>query len=120
MKNLNEANRWTLAVAAVFLVMTAGSALAVPTIVWTGMNYPSAISSDGSVVAGNDASGSYETFRWTELTGAVLLGGNTGATGGGAGIPDISNNGLHVSATVMAPDTMRTQGCLLYTSRCRR
>jgi len=100
-----------LAALAACLTLTAGAAFAVPTVAWTGANYPSDISADGSVVVGNSSDGTYETFRWTELTGAVMLGGSTASIGTGAGIPEVSNDGQHVSATVIDPDSTRaTQG----------
>ena len=89
-----------------FLFLTAGSGFAVPSITWTGNNYPWDISADGSVVVGNNADGSWHAFRWTELTGPVSLGKGTGT-----GTPDVSDDGLRVSATVFAPDSVfATQG----------
>lgn len=112
MKFLNHTSGRTTA-AAVFacLALMTGAATAVPTITWTGNNYPSDISADGSVVVGNTAEGLYETFRWTELTGPVPLGRHTGYSGGGAGSPEVSDDGLHVSATISTPDSLfSTQG----------
>ena len=116
----------TLAAVLACLTMMVGTSLAVPTIAWTGTNYPSDMSADGSVVVGNSADGVYETFRWTELTGAVLLGRHTGFSGGGAGIPEVSDNGNHISATIATEDSLYatqgiwTKGRRLGTSPCRR
>ena len=64
----------------------------------------SSVSADGSVIVGNQY-GSYETFRWTEQTGAVLLGrGTVAVLGVGAGIPCVSNDGNHISATILSDD----------------
>ena len=61
--------------------------------------------------SGNTYDGNYEAFRWTELTGLVTLGAHTGSLGIGAGTPDISDDGLRISATVLSPDsTAATQG----------
>ena len=96
--------------AALFLL--AGVATAEPTITWLGPNYPTDLSSDGSVAVGNTGDGLYETFRWTAATGVVRLGMSTGATiGGGAGTPDVSDDGRRVSATIITADTTyATQG----------
>jgi len=70
------------------------------------------ITPDGTVVIGN-ASGTYETFRWTALDGFELLGGSTAGMGSGAGTPDVSADGAHASATIadVATDsTYITQG----------
>lgn len=69
------------------------------------LNYIGAsVSADGSVIVGNQY-GSYETFRWTQETGAVLLGrGTVAAIGVGAGIPRVSNDGNHISATILSDD----------------
>jgi len=66
------------------------------------------ISADGSVIVGNQL-GSYETFRWTQETGYVLLGRGTVATiGAGAGAPEVSHDGTRVSATVLSADETAT------------
>jgi uncharacterized membrane protein len=89
------------------LTLTGGTAQATPSIAWTGYNYPLDISADGSVVVGNTADGLYETFRWTAVTGAVPLGMHTAGLGGG-GTPDVSDDGLHVSATIITADSLYT------------
>jgi hypothetical protein len=94
------------------LVLGAVPAQAQPTIEWLGNCFPSDISADGSVIAGNTADGNYETFRWTPDAGLVPLGQSTGAVfGTGGGTPDISDDGNRVSATVVNADsTYSTQG----------
>ena len=55
---------------------------------------------DGTVAAGNMI-GPYETFRWTALSGPVLLGRATLPTLGiAAGSPDISHDGTRISASI--------------------
>ncbi len=99
----------TIVVALVCLLASAAAAL--PTIAWTGDNFPSDISADGSVVVGNSNDGNYETFRWTALTGAVYLGMHTGNLDSGGGTPDVSDDGLRVSATIITADSLyATQG----------
>ncbi len=74
--------------------------------------YACDITPDGTVVIGN-ATGTYETFRWTALDGFELLGGSTAGMGSGAGTPDVSADGTHASATIadVATDsTYITQG----------
>jgi uncharacterized membrane protein len=69
------------------------------------------ISADGSVVVGNTV-GAYETFRWTQSTGIVPLGRATAPVlGVGAGTPDVSWDGNHISATILDDTgTLATQG----------
>ncbi len=112
MRTLNIKTGWSaLALAAACLTLATGAALAVPSITWTGNNFPWDISADGSVVAGNTADGNYSAFRWTELSGAIDLGMHTGGLAAGGGTPDISDDGLHVSATVITADSLyATQG----------
>jgi uncharacterized membrane protein len=76
-----------------------------------GPGYATAISADGSAVAGN-TQGDYETFRWTEEEGIVPLGRATvPVLGSGAGTPDISADGTRISATILGADsTYITQG----------
>ncbi|RLA57632.1 MAG: hypothetical protein DRR04_12470 [Gammaproteobacteria bacterium] len=101
----------TLATVLACLTLTVGASLAVPTFTSTGTNFPWGMSADGSVVVGNTGDGNYEAFRWTELTGAVGLGMHTGNIPAGGGVPDISDDGLHVSATIITADsTLATQG----------
>jgi uncharacterized membrane protein len=65
------------------------------------------MSADGTVVVGNTI-GSYETFRWTADTGIVTLGRVASSP---AGSPDVSADGLRVSATIGSEDgTYVTQG----------
>jgi hypothetical protein len=94
------------------LLMMAGPALADPTIVWIGNDYPTDMNADGTVVVGNLGDGSYDVFRWTADSGVVPLGQSTARTiGGGAGSPDVSDDGNHVSASVVDADTLyQTQG----------
>lgn len=66
------------------------------------------VSADGNVIVGNQV-GPYETFRWTEETGFVLLGrGTVAPLGAGAGSPDVSHDGTRVSATVLSADETAT------------
>lgn len=77
-----------------------------------GEFYASAVSADGSVIAGNTADNAFETVRWTAETGAVRLGRATvPVLGTGAGIPGISDDGTRISATILSDDeTYQTQG----------
>lgn len=70
------------------------------------------ISADGSVIVGNVVGdGSFETFRWTQATGAVRLGRATvPVLGTGAGSPDVSWDGTRVSATILGDDNFATTG----------
>ncbi|MFT5314555.1 MAG: hypothetical protein ACI9UK_000376 [Candidatus Krumholzibacteriia bacterium] len=92
-------------------LLLATPASAVPGIEWLGNNYPFDMSSDGTAVAGNTAVG-FDAFRWTPTTGVIELGMSTSQVlGNGAGTPDISDDGLRVSATVITPDSLyATQG----------
>jgi hypothetical protein len=68
---------------------------------------PISVSSNGSVVVGND--GSYTSFRWTQATGLVSLG--RPQTGGGGGVPGVSADGTRVGYGIGSLDgTYRTQG----------
>jgi hypothetical protein len=95
-----------LALAAVAAIsLTAGPALAAGTIVWLGFNFPHDLSADGSAAAGNTGP-EYDAFRWTADVGVVNLGMSTTTVfGQGGGTPDISDDGLSVSATVITPDS---------------
>jgi uncharacterized membrane protein len=63
------------------------------------------ISDDGTVVVGN-TNGAYETFRWTQEDGMVLLGlATVPVLGVGAGTPDVSDDGVHASATILGRDS---------------
>lgn len=71
--------------------------------------YPLDMSADGSVIVGNDMN--FDAVRWTESTGAVLLGRGTSSLGRGAGSPDISDDGQWISATITTANGMLvTQG----------
>lgn len=67
-----------------------------------GNIYPADMSTDGSVIVGNDVV--YETVRWTESGGLVNLGRGTQSLGRGAGTPDVSDDGTRVSATILTSD----------------
>jgi len=87
-------------------------AMADPTLEWIGYNFPHDLSADGSVVVGNTNDNLYETFRWTPEAGVVRLGmSSIEVFGVGGGTPDVSDDGNHVSATVINADsTWVTQG----------
>jgi uncharacterized membrane protein len=73
------------------------------TLEFIGNFWATDMSSDGSVVVGNDQS--FETTRWTVDAGAVNLGrGTFAALGRGAGAPKVSANGEKVSATILTDD----------------
>lgn len=77
-----------------------------------GEFYATAVSADGSVVAGNSADNIFETVRWTDGGGVQRLGRATVPTlGTGAGTPDISYDGTRISGTILSDDgTHMTQG----------
>ncbi len=86
------------------LLLVSTAAWGQVTIEWIGEGAATAISHDGSVVVGN-SNGEYETFRWTSATGMQHLGrSTTGVLGGGAGGPDVSDDGLYISATILGED----------------
>ena len=67
--------------------------------------YGTSLSSDGSVMAGN-LQGNYETFRWTQAGGIEPLGmSSVEVLGRGAGTPDISDDGMKISATILGADS---------------
>jgi len=67
--------------------------------------YPTAVSNDGSVVAGNTV-GAYEPFRWTLATGLVNLGhGSVPVLSRGGGTPGISADGTRVASTIISDDS---------------
>ncbi len=103
---------WTFVAATLGLLLAIASPASAQTINWIGSYFALDMSADGSVVVGNTADGKYETFRWTEATGVVRLGMSTADVGvGGAGTPDVSDDGNHVSATIgLYPDSLATQG----------
>jgi hypothetical protein len=68
--------------------------------------YPLAVSNDGSVVAGQLASGSYGAFRWTQGSGVVPLGRDQKVgTGGTVGI---SADGVVIASSIGSPDSSYT------------
>ena len=68
---------------------------------------PTSVSSNGSVITGND--NSFTSFRWTQATGMVSLGRPQGGSGGG--IPGISADGTRIGYSIGSLDgTYRTQG----------
>lgn len=98
--------------AAVTLLISASCAAHAQHAIFLNPGYiASDLSADGSVAAGN-LIGPYETFRWTEATGEVLLGEATSPVlGTGAGSPDISYDGTRISATILTEDALwATQG----------
>jgi probable HAF family extracellular repeat protein len=67
--------------------------------------YPTAISNNGSVVAGNTA-GAYEPYRWTLATGLVNLGhGSLPVIGRTAGAPGMSADGTRIASTIISDDS---------------
>ena len=67
--------------------------------------YPTAVSNDGSVVAGNTV-GSYEAYRWTLATGLVNLGhGSAAVLGRSAGVPGMSADGTRIAGTIISDDS---------------
>jgi uncharacterized membrane protein len=71
--------------------------------------YPISVSSDGSVVVGNGATGQYIPFRWSQATGFVSLG--RPQNGGAGGQPGVSADGRRVASSIGSLDnTYTTQG----------
>ena len=71
--------------------------------------YPLSVSSDGSVVVGNGATGQYIPFRWSQATGFVSLG--RPQNGGAGGQPGVSADGRQVASSIGSLDgTYTTQG----------
>ncbi|MBO6512641.1 MAG: hypothetical protein JJ974_01580 [Phycisphaerales bacterium] len=71
--------------------------------------YPLDMSTDGSVIVGNDVR--FDPVRWTRGTGVESLGRGTSVLGVGAGTPDVSDDGSKISATIITADgTLATQG----------
>ncbi|MDF1810555.1 MAG: GC-type dockerin domain-anchored protein [Phycisphaerales bacterium] len=96
--------------ALLILSTIAGSAIAqdVQFDLYPGM-YPLDMSSDGSVIVGNDQN--FDAVRWTKATGIVPLGRGTSSLGIGAGSPDISDDGTRISATITTANGLfATQG----------
>jgi uncharacterized membrane protein len=75
-----------------------------------GEGQATGINADGRVVVGN-MNGTFEAFRWTPLTGIQPLGRSSSWAGVQAGTPDVSSDGLYVSATISSLDsTYATMG----------
>lgn len=96
------------------LLVTAfcGAATAEVSFEFICVGYAWDITPDGTAVVGNTV-GTYDAFMWTAQGGVELLGGSTAGMGIGAGTPDVSEGGLHVSASIadVATDTTyMTQG----------
>jgi uncharacterized membrane protein len=69
--------------------------------------YPLAVSTNGTVIAGNDLN--YTSFRWTQATGMVSLG--RPMVVGGGGTPDISADGTRIAYSIGSlDDSYSTQG----------
>ena len=96
----------------------ASAATAQPSLTFLPHDYLiSDISADGTVACGN-LFGPYETFRWTEEEGPVLLGGATvPILSVGAGTPDISYDGNVISATILGGNSIGPVG--LYATQGR-
>ncbi|MCP4249406.1 MAG: hypothetical protein GY778_20380 [bacterium] len=97
--------------AALVLGSLTGLASAQVTFDTIGSGFATDVSNDGSVVVGNTV-GEYETFWWTAATGIIPLGRATvPVIGVGAGTPEVSDDGMSVSATIIdATSTYATQG----------
>lgn len=82
-------------------LLLSGSVLAQGSFTNLGANLsPSAVSADGSVVAGTDA---VQYFRWTAGTGVVPVGGVSAAQGGTGGSATLSYDGRYFSGTTLNP-----------------
>jgi len=99
----------------VAVLATAGALLGAPAHAATTFEflfdggYPLSVSSDGSVVVGNGATGQYIPFRWTQATGFVSLG--RPQNGGAGGQPGVSADGSRVASSIGSLDgTYTTQG----------
>jgi uncharacterized membrane protein len=103
--------RRSLSIALTSIVVGEGAAQAAVSIEFLGAAFPTDVSADGAVIVGNYG-GNYETFRWTESTGVVLLGmSSVEVLGAGGGTPDVSADGTRISATILGADsTYATQG----------
>jgi hypothetical protein len=98
------------ALLATAIVLTAAQAHAASTFafIFDG-GYPQCVSSDGTVVSGNDASGSFVPFRWTQATGFVSLG--RPQAGNAGGVPGMSADGTRIASSIGSLDsTYTTQG----------
>lgn len=93
--------------------LTAGTASAQATIEFLPPGYSlTSLATGGTAGAGNVTGDfTYETFRWTSADGIERLGLATApALGIGAGTPDVSYDGLSVSASIVSSDNHMTQG----------
>jgi hypothetical protein len=105
---MNYSTTKTLLLAAVGFAVSAAGAQQLNFETIPGM-YPLDMSADGSVIVGNDII--FDAVRWTQATGIVALGRGTNSLGGGAGTPDISDDGTRISATITTADGLYiTQG----------
>lgn len=97
---------------AILLSMTTAQAAVVFELVGPRGYAGTDVSGNGSVIVGNVVGdGTYETFRWTQSTGAVRLGRATvPVIGTGAGSPDVSWDGTRVSATILGDDNFANMG----------
>ncbi|MFN8179712.1 MAG: FlgD immunoglobulin-like domain containing protein [bacterium] len=99
--------------AAALLVVLAATSAARADVTFQMLGFGGAtdVSADGTVIVGN-SEGTYETWRWTQATGQVLLGrSSVQVLGIGAGTPGVSADGTRVSATILGADsTYATQG----------
>ena len=68
--------------------------------------YPLRVSNDGSIVVGNDASGGFVPFRWTQAGGFVSLGRPQYV--GGGGMPGMSADGSKVASSIGSLDSSYT------------
>jgi uncharacterized membrane protein len=102
--------RKAVAVLATVATLLGSSAHAAATFEYLFDNgYPAVVSSDGSVVVGNGASGQYIPFRWSQATGFVSLG--RPQNGGAGGAPGASADGTRVASSIGSLDgTYTTQG----------
>lgn len=95
------------------LVCVSGAAVAEPVLEWIPSGYlVTDLSQDGTSATGNQVNdGSYETFRWDAESGAQRLGrGTVQAIGVGGGSPDISYDGVNISASILSSDNRQTIG----------
>ncbi len=102
-----------LAIATISFLSLVGAAQAAPEVEFVDLGFLiTDLSEDGTRGCGNvQGDGSYETFYWWRGEGIVRLGRATvPVIGSGAGSPDISYDGMKVSATILSSDNAMTQG----------